>query len=145
MRTYLFLAGCFLLLTACGALAEAQPPVLPEAADLDRVAIAFGGLELTAADRGFIAQLLESLGQSVQENTGTASIRDVPEGKPGLVRIDFGFRSGGINTVFLYREGERLLLEQPYQGVWELDRALEDRLRTQVALELARSQTTKQE
>ncbi len=143
MRIYIFLAGCFLLLAACGALAEEREPVLPRAEDLERVAITGGGLDVSITDGSSIARLLEDLERSVLGNTGIPSVRDIPEEGDGLVRIDFGFSSGGTGTVFLCRQGDRLLLEQPFHGIWELDGSLKDSLLS--ARELAGGQRSKKE
>lgn len=61
------------------------------------------------------------------------------------MRIGFRFREGGTGAVFLYREGEGLFLEQPYRGIYEMDGALEEQLRRQIAAELARQDAGKQE
>lgn len=129
------------VLTACGALAAGEI-VLPEAEDLEKATVTASELDLTSAAPDFIAALLETLGQA--KNTGRASVQDVPEKGAGLIRFDFEFKAGGTSTLFLYREGESLLLEQPYQGIYELDSSLEEQFRTQIALELAR-QITEQE
>ena len=46
-----------------------------------------------------------------------------------IVRVDFGFRSGGESRVFLYRRGGAWLLEQPFQGVWQVDASVWDFLK----------------
>lgn len=136
--------AAFFLLTACGALA-AEELVLPEAGNLKDVTITASGLELTVDRESFIAELLQLLERSVKENSGRASVQDVPDAGAGLVRIDFGFRKGGASTVFLYREGEALLLEQPYQGIYELDGAMEEQFRARISAELARQPAAEQE
>ena len=45
------------------------------------------------------------------------------------MRVDFGFRSGGESRVFLYRRGGAWLLEQPFQGVWQVDASVWDFLK----------------
>ena len=108
--------AALLLLTSCGVL-SAGKLVLPAAEDLESVTITVDQLDLTS--------------WSVKENTGRPSVRDVPSERAGLARIDFGFRAGGTGTVFLYREGARLFLEQPYQGIYEMDSDLRlDQLQT---------------
>ena len=135
----------FLVLTACGFMA-AEALVLPSPEDLKEVTVTASELELTAHSGDWIAQLLEALEQGVREKTGRASVADTPAGKgAGLMRLDFGFKNGGTSTLFLYREDGRLFLEQPYQGIYEMDASLEYVLRSQIALAMARQQTTKQE
>lgn len=136
--------AALLVFTACGALAAGEI-VLPDPADLETAAITAGGLELTVRNEESIVQLLELLNRSVKQRSGKESVQDVPNKGAGLVRIDFGFREGGASTVFLYREDDRLFLEQPYQGIYEMEDALEEQLRQRIVLELARSRTGNEE
>ena len=138
---WIIFAALFLL-TACGALAAGEL-VLPDPEDLESVTITAGELEWTTDGGDFIARLVELLKESAKGDAGRASVQDAPEGDS--VRIDFGFRRGGKSTLFLCREGEGLLLEQPYQGIYLMDGALEEQIRRQIALELSRGQTMKQE
>ena len=115
--------AALLLLTSCGVL-SAGKLVLPAAEDLESVTITVDQLDLTVTGGDSIARLLDLLRRSVKENTGRPSVQDIPAERAGLARIDFGFRAGGAGTVFLYREGTRLFLEQPYQGIYEMDSEL---------------------
>ena len=81
-----------------------------------------GRTEVTSRDSALIARLLRTLEQAVP--AGEA----VPEGA-WSVRVDFGFRSGGESRVFLYRRGGAWLLEQPFQGVWQVDASVWDFLK----------------
>lgn len=120
-----------LLLTACGTL-FAENIVLPDPEHLERVSITASELEITVSGKDTITQLLQALEQSVQKNTGQDSVQDVPSQGAGLMRIDFDFKQGGTSTLFLYRKAGRLLLEQPYQGIWSMRDSLEDLLRQQM-------------
>ena len=115
--------------------------ILPQAEKIKSVHLTGSEFDLTT-DGDFIGQLLHDLSQA--KNTGRASIQDVPDQGAGLVRIDLNFWEGGTSTLFLYRDDGGLMVEQPYQGIYEMDEALEIQLRTQIALELA-AQTTEQE
>ena len=115
--------------------------ILPQAEKIMSVHLTGSELDLTT-DGDFIGQLLHDLSQA--KNTGRASIQDVPDQGAGLVRLDLNFWEGGTSTLFLYRDDGGLMVEQPYQGIYEMDEALEIQLRTQIALELA-AQTTEQE
>lgn len=112
-RLIFFAAAALLLLTACGQL-ERTPIVLPDPSDVARVVLTDGRTEVTSRDSALIARLLRTLEQAVP--AGEAA----PEGT-WSVRVDFGFRSGGESRVFLYRRGGAWLLEQPFQGVWQVD------------------------
>lgn len=140
----LLMAAALLALTACGALASGEL-VLPAAEDLEKAAVTAGGLDWTAADAGAIAGLVETLKQSVVWNTGRASVQDVPDKGDGLVRIEFCFKHGGSSVLFLYQEGGRLFLEQPYQGIYEMDGSLGVWLQNRLALGATGLKTTKWE
>ena len=142
-RRFLLISFVPLLLTACGVLSGGKA-VLPEAENLERIVLTADRLNLTITDADSITQLLELLKTSARQNTGKPGIQDVPDQGIGLIQIDFGFKKGGTGTVFLYREDTGLFMEQPCQGIYAMDEALETRLRTQIAQELA-SQITKQE
>lgn len=109
-------AALLLLLTACAQL-ERTSIVLPDPADVARVVLTDGRTEVTSRDGALIARLLRTLEEAVPVG------EDSPEGA-WTVRVDFGFRSGGESRVFLYRRGGAWLLEQPFQGVWEVDRSV---------------------
>lgn len=127
MRNAVWIVLAVLLaLTACGALSCGEL-VLPDPEDLERAAVTGGGMNWTATDAGAIAGLVEALEQAAG-NTRRASVQDVPSGGTGLVRIDFYFKGGGASAAFLYWEDGVLLFEQPYQGIYEMDGALEERL-----------------
>ena len=117
-------AALLLLLTACGVL-SAEKLVLPKAEDLESITVTVDSLDLTVTGGDSIVQILDLLKQSVKGNTGRPSVQDIPSETAELARIDFHFRVGGTGTIFLYREGAELLLEQPYRGIYEMDEALE--------------------
>lgn len=117
MRRAVLCAALLLLLTACGGLVRSGDLVLPDPADVARVVLTDGRTEVTSRDGALIARLLRTLERAVPVG------EDSPE-EAWSVRIDFGFRSGGESRVFLYRRGGAWLLEQPFQGVWEVDRSV---------------------
>ncbi len=124
------------------ALASGGDIVLPEAENIEAARFTDDGLDLTIGGDAFITPLLGYLSQS--RETGRASVQDVPDQGKGLLRIDLYFKRlagkgrGGTSTLFLYREGDELLVEQPYQGIYRADGALEPWLREQIEAELAR-------
>ena len=128
-RVGLLTAAALLLVTACGVLSSGKV-VLPDPENLARITVTADELNLTVTNDTAIAQVLELLKQSVRRDTRRPSVQDIPEKKDGQVRIDFGFKAGGASTVFLYWEEGRLFLEQPYQGIYEMDESLETGLRT---------------
>lgn len=125
-RRFVLISFVLLLLTACDMLSGV---VLPEADYLERIVLTADQLNLAITDAVSISQLLELLTTSVRQNTGKPSIQDIPDQGAGLIQIDFRYRKGGTGTVFLYRGGDtRLFMEQPYQGIYEMDEALEVQL-----------------
>lgn len=120
--------------------------VLPQAEKIEAVRFTGSELDLTFGGEAFVTQLLQRMSQA--KDTGRASVQDVPNQGAGVVRIDLHFKRiigkgrGGASTVFLYREDDALLLEQPYQGIYRVDDSLELWLREQIALELARGGKT---
>lgn len=118
-----------LLLTSCGVLSSGKV-VLPDPENLEQITVTADDLGLTVTSDTAIAQLLELLAQSVRRDTGSPSVQDIPGERAGQIRIDFCFKTGGASTVFLYWEEGRLFLEQPYQGIYEMDESLETGLRT---------------
>ena len=111
------------ILTACGVVFPGRRIVLPEAGASSKVTISGEGAAVENTDAGYIAELLEKMAGA--RDTGRASLHDRPLAKEYL-RLDFTFRQGGSSTLFLYREGNKTLLEQPYQGIYRTDAAILD-------------------
>lgn len=115
--------------------------VLPEAENIEAARLTGSELDLTIGGEAFVAQLIHRMSQA--KDTGRPSIQDVPDQGAGTIRIDLYFKRimgkgrGKASTVFLYREGEVLLLEQPYQGIYRVSNDLEPWLREQIAATLA--------
>lgn len=109
------------LLAACGTVFPGKQIVLPNAEAVSKVTISGEGREVENTDTAYIAALLEKMGGA--RDTGRTSIHDMPLAEEYL-RLDFDFWRGGSSTLFLYREGDKALLEQPYQGIYKTDAAL---------------------
>lgn len=114
------------------AMASGGDIILPQAEKIESVRLTGSELDLTTSSGAFIEQLLHDLSQA--KDTGRASIQDVPDQGAGVLRVDLNFRSGGTSTVFLYRNNDGLMVEQPYQGIYRASGALESWLREQIAL-----------
>lgn len=116
--------------------------VLPEPERIASARFTGSGLDLTFGGDAFVSQLLRRMSQA--KDTGRESVGDVPGQAGELVRIDLNFKRlagkgrGGTSTVFLYRDGGELLLEQPYQGIYRVNGDLELWLGEQIAGELAK-------
>ncbi len=115
--------------------------VLTEAEKIEAARLTGSELDVTIGGDAFITQLLRRMSQA--EDTGRESVQDVPDRRAGLLRIDLHFKriigKGRLaaSTLFLYREGEDVLLEQPWQGIYRVDGGLEPWLREQIASALA--------
>lgn len=115
--------------------------VLPRAEEIGAVRFTGDEMELTMGGDAFIDQLLQRLSQA--EDTGRASVQDVPDHGEGLIQIDLYFkRTAGkgqgmhSSTLFLYREDGGLFLEQPFHKIFRVDDSLEDWLWEQITPEL---------
>lgn len=105
------------LLASCGT--AGKRIMLPEARAVKRVTVSGGAAVRETDNEGDIAQLIRKMG--LARGTGKRSIQDRPLAND-VLQVNFEFRHGGVSTLFLYREGEKVLLEQPYQGIYQTDR-----------------------
>ena len=108
------LAVCLLtalLFTACSA-----GIVLPDAEDVCRITVTGNGVQTEIEDESTIRELLRELRRA--KDTGSDSMRDRPA-EEGILQVDFTFRQGGTGTLFLREESDRVILEQPFQRIYE--------------------------
>ncbi len=103
-----------LLLTACG-----SKIVLPDPEDICQVTVSGGGMQTVIDDEVRITELLQEMGKA--HAAGNVSIEDRP-----ALQIDFTFRQGGVGTLFLYQEHDRVILERPFQKIYETSKTLLD-------------------
>lgn len=95
--------------------------VLPSANDIKQVKITNGDTSTTSDDATYISKLLKKMGEA--KDTGKQSVNDAPSGDTSQ-RIDFNLKNDTTSTVFMYFVGGKLFLEQPYQGIYSVDRSL---------------------
>lgn len=104
---------------------------LPEPEEIESVHFTGEGLDLTIWNSDSIRQFLHGLSQA--EDTGQSSDRDEPDMGTGEVLAELKFREGGTSRLFLYRNGEGFMAEQPFQRIYRVDNELEDWLVRQTA------------
>lgn len=107
---------CFVL-ASCG---KADPIVLPDKDDVTEVGVTYDGETEYLKDAEWIEQMLS--GMKAAEPTNKESVQDVPQ-VDNYIKIDFQL-DNGVSTIFVYEDGGRYYIEQPYQGIYELDSAV---------------------
>ena len=113
LSLFLFLT-CILTLAACGK--KAAPITLPQA---DKIT----SIDIT------IAEIIADISSS--EPTKKESVQDVPQAE-SYIRIDFRHETGTETetiTIFAYEDRGKYYLEQPYRGIYKIDRKLFERLK----------------
>ena len=115
--------ACIVALSACGR--KARPIVLPEASDITSIDITVGNDCVNYTDGIQISEIISGLSGS--EPTNRESIQDTPHVQ-NYMKIDFQFETG-TSTLFVYEENAKYYVEQPYQGIYEIDSRLYEQLR----------------
>lgn len=107
---------------------KAASLVFPTAAEIDSISITMpDGTELQYDDSEQIEEVLSMI--AAAEPTAKQSIQDCPSAeKYGTINIE---SDDGSTTIFYYEENGRYYLEQPYQGIYELDNKFENWFRKQ--------------
>lgn len=114
---------CILTLTACGK--KAAPITLPQADKITSVDITFAENTVSHSDKTWISEIIADISSS--EPTKKESVQDVPQVE-SYIKIDFRHEKGTI-TIFAYEDRGKYYLEQPYQGIYKIDRKLFERLK----------------
>lgn len=107
---------CILTLAACGR--KAAPITLPQA---DKIT----SIDVTIAENTWISEVIADISSS--EPTKKESVQDFPQAE-SYIKIDFRLEKGTI-TIFAYEDRGKYYLEQPYQGIYKIDRKLFERLK----------------
>ena len=119
----LFLCVAFVLtLGACGK--KASPITLPQADEITSVDISVGKCTVSHSDITWIDEIITGLLNS--ELTTKESVQDVPQ-LESYIRIDFQYKTG-TSTIFAYEDKGKYYIEQPYQGIYEIDSQLFNKL-----------------
>ena len=118
---------CILTLVACGK--RATPITLPRADEITSIDITFEENTVSHSDKTWISEIIADISSS--EPTKKESVQDFPQAK-SYIRIDFRHETGTETetiTIFAYEDRGKYYLEQPYQGIYKIERKLFERLK----------------
>ena len=119
----LFLCVAVILtLGACGK--KPSPITLPQADEIISVDISVGKCTVSHSDITWIDEIITDLSNS--EPTTKESVQDVPQSE-SYIRIDFQYKTG-TSTIYAYEDNGKYYVEQPYQGIYEIDNQLFEKL-----------------
>lgn len=120
---FLFLClTCILTLAACGE--KAAPIQLPQSSAITSVDVTVGESTTDHSDTIWISEIISDISRS--EPTSKQSVQDFPQAE-SYIKIDFQFETG-TSTIFAYEENGEYFIEQPYQGIYKIDRQMFERL-----------------
>ena len=114
---------CILTLVACGK--KAAPITLPRADEITSIDITIEENTVSHSDKTWISEVIADISSS--EPTKKESVQDFPQVE-SYIKIDFRLETG-TSTIFAYEDRGKYYLEQPYQGIYKIDRKLFERLK----------------
>ena len=118
---------CILTLAACGK--KAAPITLPQADKITSIDITIEENTVSHSDKTWISEIIADISSS--EPTKKESVQDFPQVE-SYIKIDFRHETGTeteIITIFAYEDRGKYYLEQPYQGIYKIERRLFERLK----------------
>ena len=118
---------CILTLAACGR--KAAPITLPQADKITSIDITIEENTVSHSDKTWMSEIIADISSS--KPTKKESVQDVPQAE-SYIRIDFRHETGTeteIITIFAYEDRGKYYLEQPYRGIYKIDRKLFERLK----------------
>lgn len=121
LSLFLYLT-CILTLVACGK--KAAPITLPQADEIASIDITFEENTVSHSDKTWMSEIIADISSS--EPTKKESVQDAPRVE-SYIKIDFRLETGTI-TIFAYEDRDKYYLEQPYQGIYKIERKLFERL-----------------
>ena len=113
---------CVLTLVACGK--KADPITLPQTDEITSIDITVGENTVSHSDKTWISEIIADISSS--EPTKKESVQDFPQVE-SYIKIDLRYETGTI-TIFAYEDRGKYYLEQPYQGIYKIERKLFERL-----------------
>ena len=114
---------CILTLVACGK--KAAPITLPQADKITSIDITTEENTVSHSDKTWISEIIADISSS--EPTKKESVQDFPQVE-SYIKIDLRHETGTI-TIFAYEDRGKYYLEQPYQGIYKIERRLFERLK----------------
>jgi len=119
---------CILTLAACGK--KAAPITLPQADEITSIDVTIAENTVSHSDKTWISEIIADISSS--EPTKKESVQDFPQVE-SYIKIDFRHETfrheKGTITIFAYEDRGKYYLEQPYQGIYKIDRKLFERLK----------------
>lgn len=113
---------CVMTLVACGK--KTDPITLPQANDITSVDVSVGKCTVSHSDKTWINEIISDISSS--EPTTKECVQDVPQVE-NYIKIDFQHQTG-TSTIFAYEDNGKYYIEQPYQGIYEIDSQLFEKL-----------------
>mgnify|MGYP000280868282 CR=1 FL=1 len=114
--------ACVLTLVACGK--KVAPITLPQTDEITSIDITIAENTVSHSDKTWISEIIADISSS--EPTKKESVQDFPQVE-SYIKIDFRYETGTI-TIFAYEDRGKYYLEQPYQGIYKIERKLFERL-----------------
>lgn len=93
---------------------------LPPAENLKSISLEQNNIQTTIDDSKEIEEILGIIGGE-KRTTRKESIQDAPVNAEGEIKIDFHFSETGISTLFVYKKNNRYYIEQPYNGIYQIN------------------------
>ena len=106
---------CILALTACGK--KADPIMLPKAENILSVDVTVAGKTENHLGKFWISNMISNISNA--QPTRKESVQDVPQVE-SYIKIDIQSETG-TSTLFAYEDNMKYYIEQPYQGIYEID------------------------
>lgn len=121
IRTYVLLTVLCLciVLTACG---KADPITVPATDDIVSITVINGEESITYDDTEWISQVISGINDA--KPTTKQSVQDVPQ-VDNYIQIGIKLDKG-TTILFLYQDDNKCYIEQPYEGIYEIDPKLYD-------------------
>ena len=114
---------CILTLAACGK--KAAPITLPQADKITSIDITIEENTVSHSDKTWMSEIIADISSS--EPTKKERVQDFPLVE-SYIKIDFRLKTG-TSTIFAYEDRGKYYLEQPYQGIYKIERRLFERLK----------------
>ena len=128
MKKYLYISFCLAYILILAALAacgnKAAPIVLPQTDSIKSVDVTVGENTVNYADETWISEIISNISSS--EPTRKESVQDVPQVE-NYIKIDIQL-TAKVSTLFAYEDGGKYYIEQPYQGIYEINKQLYEQL-----------------
>lgn len=118
MKQFLLAALLLLTLGVLSSCKDRPAPVLPDRSTVSRVEVTMDEESLTHLKREWIDEVVAGLAAAAP--TRLKSVNDAPDA-PSYTQVTFHHDDSGESRLFLYEQDGTYYMEQPYQGIWQID------------------------